>query len=464
MKKSKLWIIILVVTGLLLYCTGCGSTQLTLPGESETQLSANSNGDVSETALPFDPDYYSQYSPAEYIYFLKEVFSTLLPLIPHHKDFGTRAYREIFTADLKEISPDREYDQVYSNDNNRESVSYASSMPIFYGLLRETEGYIQAKGISYDDLATPYGKTHAIKAADLASMAQLLLRKPVALSFRSVAGAEYIPEAALFVYDKLEDPFQEYRDRGWSLEFEGSDLNRSGEDAWGETFLSPFFGPIFWYDPSTAMLYHPNGEDMGYTHNIGGLRHEGGDTFYWCRNTSRTTDPFYYTVQIQYSGIPTEETPIYYIEVGSIIVGGIEGSITILPEGVLSTADLVELENTFFDDYYRNPNPDRKVTNYFTSCFYSSPEEMDPSVLPTEDPAQAEEWCLQYLGTLPEGPAMEKPVSTGEWLPYLAFQSGKVTGEIYTLEYYNEVHMTDAVLTLQKTVDSYLFLSNLPVS
>ncbi len=458
MKKIKLWITVLIMLGILLACTGCGTTQLALPGESESQP-----GSEDSNATLFDISYYDQYGPAEYVYFLKEVFSTLLPLIPHHTEFGTRAYREIFAADLKDISPDLEYDQVHCSDS-RESVLYAASMPVFYGLLRETETYLQTKALTYDELAAPYGKTHAIKADDLSAMAQLLLRKPVALSFQSVAGTEYIPEAELFVYDSLEDPFREYRDRGWSLEFEGSDLAISGGGVWGENHLSTFFGPIFWYDPATAILYHPNGEEMGYTHNIEGLRHEAGDTFFWCRNTSRTTDPFYYTVNIQYYGIPTKETPVYYVEVGSIIVGGIEGAIFTLPDGILSTANLVELENTFFDDYYRNPNPEGKVTNYFTSCFYSRPEEMDPSVLPTDDPSQAEEWCLQYLGAMPDTRTNIQPEFSVEQLPYLAFQDGMVNGDIYTLQYYNEVHMTNAILILQKTEDSFLFLSNLPAS
>ena len=155
---------------------------------------------------------------------------------------------------------------------------------------------------------------------------------------------------------------------------------------------------------------------------------------------------------------------MYYVEVGSIIVGGIEGAIFKLPDGIMGIEELTELGSTFFDDYYRDPTPEGKVTNYFTSCFYSCPEEMDPSVLPTDDPAQAEEWCLQYLGAIPKFRSNNQPEASKQPLPYLAFQNGKVSGDIYTLEYYNEVQRTQAVLTLQKTGDSFLFLSNLPVS
>lgn len=434
---------------------GCGTTQLSVPGGAQT-----------ETEASFTPgeDDYVYNSPAEYLLFLQTVFTTLLPSCQRDTELGLGQYKEIYCAD-ETLRNGREADTLLSTPSSGDNYRFCSTLPVFYGLLQETERYLSAHKINYDTLAQPYGKKHALKRADVQAVTELLLHKETALSFASTAGAAYVEDAGLFVYDELENPYQSMLDKGYTLEFAGSDLGWEAQRPWGERMKSCSVFQFFFYDAATAMLYNPYGEAIGYTHNIDGLRGEGGDLILrYSTFQGSAVEHTQYGVMAFYNndGGVEKNTPIGAVTCGSFAVSG--AGTGALPETELSDQELTRIGSEFFDDYYHDKNAGTKPANYFLSSFYESPQTVDLSPMPTQDPAVWARWCRDYLGISPADVKMDvsqlgtKPCET----PYVTFQQGSVSDGKLTLRYYNEMLRQNAVLTLRKNGDSYQFLSNLP--
>lgn len=460
----KYCILFCLLLCLLLNMVGCRSEILEVP------MQTTDREILGSAATVMDRSYYVNLSPSEYLLHLEQVFVTLLPYCARDTELGVGSYLERFADDYSgNVEPDRIIPPAASGGT---AFFYPSAMPVFYGILHETEQYLLDTGATYDELALPYGKTHAIKGEDLQAMVNLLLRKEVVLSFTSAAGAKYIETEHLFVYDTLENPFQEYMDRGWTLEWTGSAASELQNGAWGASdYCWSDFYP-FWYDAETATLYNLYGEKIGYTHAIDELRTEGSGIFSWCLTKQRGTSFTQYCVVTDYSPMQTItlDTPISFIGCGSINVSvGLVADIA--QEGYINPLAVLELEKTFFDDYYRDPEAGSRTTNYFLASFYERPEDIDITLLPTQNQGELAQWCETYLGisvdALTTDPAT---VGTGSCeTPYVAFNTDaqieidEDTGtQYYLLRYYNEIQQHYALLTLRVTDGGYQFVSNVP--
>ena len=430
----------------ILFNSGCS---IAMPTPTEPTVQPDSVENI------FTPEDYYAATPAKYLEHLAKVFVSLLPVRN-----GRGVYNEVF-ADTNEKT---------TYDILNESVSgyqmNASNVPVFYGLLQETETYLSAHNVNDDTLAASYGKAHAIKAEYVRGMLDLMLRKHVELSCASVAGAEYIEGADLFVYDRLEDPYQQYYEKGWTLEFWCSGYDdTSSWDAEATIWSAPNF--CFWYDAETAQIYDMEGALIGYTHNIDGLR-SGQASLKTCLFDRTYADSLlltscnvYYDAQI----VIRKETPISSVFCGSVSMYVGDGSIT-PPDHILSQKNLAELGRDFFDNYYDTNCNREKLTNYLICSFYAAPEEIDLSTLPLKSEEELEEFCREYLGIeasqLSAGHSNMGTGSAKQFPPYLVLESGEVNGSIVTLRYYNEVLCMESILTLRQTENGYQVVSNLP--
>jgi len=341
-------------------------------------------------------------------------------------------------------------------------------------LLAETEAYLSAHDVSFDELAKTYGKEHALRVEDVQAMANLLLRRSTPLALASVAGAEYLAEAGLFIYDTLEDPFQAFYDRGWKL-YAPDQMHPKYDFGWGEAGdtgkpdavnLGAELTPVF-YDEATGFFYDPHGRALAVSHNLDGfLSGELGNLLLSdCGFTPRDRCCVLPAISVEYSsGIVDLDTEIAFLSFGETLFGsGVQGDYG-LPGNQLSPKELLALERQIFDDYYRDPEAGSRLTNYFTLCFYDTPEAFDPGCLPEADDAQRSEWTEQYLG-LPltdlRGGASACVLSEP---PRIALLCGIRDNDRLTLGYYNEYQRGYAVLVLEETETGVRFLSNQPAA
>ena len=90
-------------------------------------------------------------------------------------------------------------------------------------------------------------------------------REDVPVSHASVDGAEYMEEDKVYVYDELQDPLQEYYDKGWKLLYIPRQ-DKYYDATWGGDYQDEdhpviLSYEIYWYD-ETGMLYNANGQEM----------------------------------------------------------------------------------------------------------------------------------------------------------------------------------------------------------
>lgn len=298
-------------------------------------------------------------------------------------------------------------------------------------------------------------------------IANLLLRKDVALTFASVAGAEYLPEEGLFVYDELMDPYQSFYDLGWTMEFVGSDMEMSSTFPWGSFMGSCPSTAFFFYDAESGVLYNPYGEQCGYTHNIDGLRSEayGSSIYRSCTFSSSYDMQNQYFVEaffmLEEGETVTADTPIYAVQCGSL--SSSSAGEYILPEGELTPNQLATITSEFFDDFYHNSDVGGKTTNYALASFFGKPDEINTAFLPLQSDAELEQWCEKYLNlSASDLKVMQAPGTAECGTPYVTLLSGNQQNDLLTLHYYNEMQKQYAVLVLRKTNDGYQFVSNLP--
>ena len=456
---------------LLFSLLGCEVQSLEVP----TELPISSFG---EPTVEFTREYYANDTPMEYLYRLRRIFVSLVPLLPRDKDLGVALYWEEFAADDPMTLPDQP--ETYQRDEAT-TITYVSRsvMPVFYGLLAETERFLSDHSINYDELAIPYGRAHALKAADVQALTNMLLGKEVELSFGSVAGAEFIQDESLFVYDVLENPYQEFLDKGWTLEISGSDCEQSTA-GWGKASnLAPSVDIFGWYDAESATLYDLYGDVLLHTHAIDKLRTEfygrSVADFSGVNPRGAHYNPYGVMLSFPFYKTITLDTPIEYLNCGSqsFYITPSIGCYNPTDQGKTLEQQVRALETDFFDDYYRDAHAGEKVSNYFAASFYSRPEDVDITVLPTQDQAELAQWCEMYLGiSVDELSSDPATVGTAESeTPYIAFVEAEISdpdkisaedGDLLYLSYYNEIQRQDAVLTLLVVGDGYQFVSNLP--
>ena len=455
---KKLWFMM----SFLLLLSGCTVTQLEVPKETDPN--------AAPVSVVFEADYFADLTPQQYSAFVAEVFLSAIPLQATGADLGCTAYAEYFPAEPQESGALRTFT---TPDGDVIGSRSLEALPVCYGLLAETEKYLSAHDISFDELAQPYGKQHALRAEDVQAMANLLLRRSTPLTLASVAGAEYLAEESLFVYDALEDPFQPFYDRGWKL-YAPDQMHPRYDYGWGEAGetgkpdavnLGAELTPVF-YDEATGFFYDPHGRALAVSHNLDGFLSEelGNLLLSDCGFTSRDRCCALPAVSVEYApGIVELDTEIASLSFGETLFGsGVQGDY-VLPGNQLSPKELLALERQIFDDYYRDPEAGARLTNYFTLCFYDAPEAFDPGCLPEADEAQRSEWSEQYLG-LPLTALQGASVHALSEPPRITLLCGSRDEAHLTLGYYNEHQRSYAVLVLEEAETGVRFLSNQPAA
>lgn len=448
LKHNKLIAFGIILSVIILLC-GC-SQSLTVPTESEIEHN-------SYAEIPYDEEYYATNNPSEYLYFINQLFVSLLPSIDKKAEFDS--YHEILIG--SEERKDLDYNTICGTGS---AYVYRESIPVFYGLLKETEKYLEDHQINRID-----GDYRYINVSDIQCVTDLLLKKKVSLSFQSVAGAVFDEDTQRFTYKSLEDPFQEYRNNGWTLEFASSNLRLSQDRVWGEGMTPVCEATMcFWYDPLSFYLYNMDGEKIGYTHNIEGLR--DGESLLSC---CFSTNPFqiqtdFVSASFSYSQKTTSNSPIEKIEIGTTILSA-EGSYSAM-DTFVSPYELEEIGRTFFTDFYHTDDKNEiiKVSpNYFLASYYKSPNEIDISRLPLTNDKEADMLLEEYLGIGIEDVDMDISklgANAYQDIPYvcLSFGFGNRKNDIIEIRYYNEMLQSYAVLTIKEKAEGYVILSNLP--
>ena len=225
----KKWISCILIFSLcLVLLTGCGGDKRV---EQEYLLSG---------------EYFKDQTILEHAEYLANMFYTALPYILDYREYGLNNLTTVYGDDLERWYPQwSEYDRVYLTDVNH--FYFASKIPVFYGLLKETAVFEEKMGIDTSKLAKKHGAKYAVRAEDVEDFCTMIFRRTdVQVQHQSTSGAEYIEEDNVYVYDELINPFQQFYDKGWEL-----DLVRFGgvEDAeWGSTtsIIGESYTPL-WY-------------------------------------------------------------------------------------------------------------------------------------------------------------------------------------------------------------------------
>ena len=169
-------------------------------------------GRQQETA--YSRDFLGKLSPEEFMFYVIETFYTLLPHLDSPAELGI-SNLQYSVGGTGEIYEGLEYDTLRGADG-RYSIS-VKSLPVFYGLLKTAEQYEAYMGIDNSEVAARYGKQHAIRATSVEAALHNLMCKPSLLTHGSADGAEYVD--GYYVYDELVNPYQQWLDQGWELQF-----------------------------------------------------------------------------------------------------------------------------------------------------------------------------------------------------------------------------------------------------
>ena len=200
-------------------------------------------------------EYFKDTSPSEHWYYILDTFITLLPHLQTPEELGVSTVVYSFGYNIaKHPHPDGLGKLESTGSSNGMGLK---SIPVFYGLLKETQKYEEQMGIDNSEIAEKHGKKHAVSARSVEDYYYMLLRHAGQLDHGSTDGAEYVD--GYYVYDELINPYQEWLDKGWELYitpdpmFEDEEWSGEGTpppvDKWGEckdySGLSCY---TFWYD------------------------------------------------------------------------------------------------------------------------------------------------------------------------------------------------------------------------
>lgn len=268
-------------------------------------------------------DYFKDLTYREYGQYLCDTFISLLPkTLEEREEYGIGSLRYILGSMNEEVERDK---LLFSN------FIYKSEIPVFYGLLKRAAEYEQQYGVDNTALAEKYGKQHAILADSVEKMVTIIYRREdVPVSHASVDGAEYMAEDKVYVYDELQDPLQEYYDKGWKLLYIPSQ-DKYYDATWGGDYQDKdhpviLSYEIYWYDEA-GMLYNANGQEMFRVENpaeqikdLGNFKHYQEPSGYWpATDVFMEIDIQTQTLAVE-PGITTKETPVFQISVGTGIV------------------------------------------------------------------------------------------------------------------------------------------------
>ena len=213
-------------------------------------------GRQQETA--YSRDFLGKLSPEEFMFYVTETFYTLLPHLDSPAELGI-SNLQYNVGGTGEIYDGFEYDTLRETNGSYDIV--LKSLPVFYGLLKTAEQYEAYMGIDNSEVAARHGKQHAIKATSVEAALHNLMCKPSLLTHGSADGAEYVD--GYYVYDELVNPYQQWLDQGWELQFipifPSTEPNDYGN--WGEAHgFSDRVYPV-WYGPD-GTLYDMYGEKI----------------------------------------------------------------------------------------------------------------------------------------------------------------------------------------------------------
>ena len=139
---------------------------------------------------------------------------TLLPHLDSPAELGI-SNMKYYVGGTGEVYEHVEYD-VLEEFNGQYDIT-VKSLPVFYGLLKTAEQYEAYMGIDNSEVAARHGKQHAIRATSVEAALHNLMCKPSLLTHGSADGAEYVD--GYYVYDELVNPYQQWLDQGWELQF-----------------------------------------------------------------------------------------------------------------------------------------------------------------------------------------------------------------------------------------------------
>ena len=248
MVKKRIWkeIVVLLTILSVLVCSSCAAPSL----EERPEL--------------YTGEYFQDTTPSEHWYYILDTFITLLPHLQSPEELGVSnmAYH---IGNNVDAYPDLTYDTIETN--GAVNSMRLKSIPVFYGLLKETQKYEEQMGIDNSEIAEKHGKKHAVSAKSVEDYYYMLLRHPAYLTHGSVDGAEYVD--GYYVYDELINPYQEWLDKGWELYitpdpmFEDEEWSGEGTpppvDKWGECAWPRLNCYILWYDKE-GNVYNVYGE------------------------------------------------------------------------------------------------------------------------------------------------------------------------------------------------------------
>ena len=248
MVKKRIWkeIVVLLTILSVLVCSSCAAPSL----EERPEL--------------YTGEYFQDTTPSEHWYYILDTFITLLPHLQSPEELGVSnmAYH---IGNNVDAYPDLTYDTIETN--GAVNSMRLKSIPVFYGLLKETQKYEEQMGIDNSEIAEKHGKKHAVSAKSVEDYYYMLLRHPAYLTHGSVDGAEYVD--GYYVYDELINPYQEWLDKGWELYitpdpmFEDEEWSGEGTpppvDKWGECAWPRLNCYILCYDKE-GNVYNVYGE------------------------------------------------------------------------------------------------------------------------------------------------------------------------------------------------------------
>ena len=214
-------------------------------------------GGEQQGKTAYSRDFLGELSPAEFMFYVAETFYTLLPHLDSPAELGVSNLR-YRVGGTGEVYEGLEYDTLRESNGGYDII--LKSMPVFYGLLKTAEQYEEYMGIDNSEAARQHGKKHAIKASSVEEALHNLMCKPSLLTHGSADGAEYVD--GYYVYDELVNPYQQWLDQGWELQFIPT-LTEAEQPHynWGEEqVLMDRYIPM-WYGPD-GTIYDPYGEKI----------------------------------------------------------------------------------------------------------------------------------------------------------------------------------------------------------
>ncbi len=160
----------------------------------------------------YDATFFQNYTMNEHDQYIVETFYTLYPELSSARDYGFSNLVYTFGHQDETLK----FDELQTNGVGNYWI-FSSEIPAFYGALKRAEEYESSRQIDNTELAEKNGGEYAVKAESVEYVLGTIFRRQVPVLHHSFANVEYIEEDQVYVYDKLENPYQSFLDKGWRL-------------------------------------------------------------------------------------------------------------------------------------------------------------------------------------------------------------------------------------------------------